>query len=291
MNYHLVKRNEELNGNVGKKQKEGKHWLIQTSLSKKPAGSKAEINDIVYIYEVGYGVWAKAQITKIEEIVEFNTVRDVISFALNDAKYKINSYWGQEILSKLGDKVDDNFKYFVLQIEVNQEFLDNVVTLDNEIPIFKSQSSWVTLDHPIDFYSYSSEELSPIIPPKLRTQIQLRFNAISKDFIYDVDHFVPRSVGGPGNIEENLIPLSLSVNRWKSNRIPSGLFFIACGFLEVNKVKSPYLSKTICSHDLYFNENDAFKDAALIVSIINSLHMDRVRDFYKAVRAYHFPNY
>jgi hypothetical protein len=58
MNYHLIKRNQEFNGNVGKKQKEGLHWYIQTSLGKKPVGSKSKVDDLLYIYEVGYGVWA-----------------------------------------------------------------------------------------------------------------------------------------------------------------------------------------------------------------------------------------
>jgi hypothetical protein len=249
MNYHLIKRNEELNGNNGKKHKKGEHWYVQTSLLKKPVGSKAQINDVAYIYEVDYGVWAQGEICAIEEIIEFNNLRDVVSFAVNEARYKNNSYWGQEILNKLSNKVDDDFRYFVLQVKINQKLLDTVISLDQENPILKSQNSWITLEHPIEFYAFKSDELSPIISPKLRTQIQLKFNSVSKEFVYDVDHFIPKYVGGPGNIEENLIPLSLSVNRWKSNRIPSGLFFVASDFLEVHQIKSKYLQKSGCSHD------------------------------------------
>jgi hypothetical protein len=291
MNYHLIKRNQELNGNVGKKQKEGLHWYIQTSLSKKPVGSKSKVDDLLYIYEVGYGVWAQGTIKLVEEVVELNSINDVIKFSLNDTKYQNKSYWGQEILTKLGDKLEDNFKYFVLQIQVDQKFLDNVISLDPSKPELKSQNSWITLNNPIDFYSYTSEQLSPIISPKLRTQIQIKFNSISRDFVYDIDHFVPQSVGGPGSIEENLIPLSFSVNRWKSNRIPSGLFYFASDFNEVKSVNSKFLNKKLCSHEIFYFDNDAIKDAKLIISIINSLDLVRIKSFYKSVRSFHFPNY
>jgi hypothetical protein len=291
MNYHLIKRNQELNGNVGKKQKEGLHWYIQTSLGKKPVGSKSKVDDLLYIYEVGYGVWAQGSIKVVEEVVELNSIKDAIEFSLNETKYHNKSYWGQEILTKLGDKLEDNFKYFVLQIQVEQKFLDNVISLDPSKPELKSQNSWITLDNPIDFYSYTSEQLSPIISPKLRTQIQLKFNSVSKDFVYDIDHFVPQSVGGPGSIEENLIPLSFSVNRWKSNRIPSGLFYFATYFEEVKSINSKFLNKSMCSHDIFYSDNDAIKDAKLIISIINSLDLMRIRSFYKSVRSFHFPNY
>jgi hypothetical protein len=291
MQHHLIKRNEELNGNVGKKHKQGRHWYVQTALGKKPAGSKAQVGDMLYIYEVGYGVWAQGVISRIEEILELNNINEVIKFSANATKYKNNSYWGQEILTKLGDKVDQEFKYFVLQVEVDQIFLDEVISLDPERPGLKSQNSWITLSHPIDFYSFKSDELSPVISPKLRNQIQLKFNSVSKDFIYDVDHFIPRSVGGPGSIEENLMPLSLSANRWKSNRIPSGLFYVASDTLEVKAVSSKFLRKNICSQDIYFDDNEAIKDAKLIISIINTLDLSRVKEFYKNVRAFHFPNY
>ena len=100
-----------------------------------------------------------------------------------------------------------------------------------------------------------------------------------------------QSVGGPGSIEENLIPLSFSVNRWKSNRIPSGLFYFATDFDEVKSVDSKFLNKSMCSHDIFYSDNDAIKDAKLIISIINSLELVRIKLFYKSVRSFHFPNY
>jgi len=61
--------------------------------------------------------------------------------------------------------------------------------------------------------------------------------------------------------------------------------------LELAAVSSKFLRKNMCSQDIYFDDNEAIKDAKLIISIINSLDISRVKEFYKNVRAFHFPNY
>ena len=47
----------------------------------------------------------------------------------------------------------------------------------------------------------------------------------------------------------------------------------------------------MCAHDIFYSENDAIKDAKLIISIINSLDLMLIKSFYKSVRSFHFPNY
>lgn len=48
----------------------------------------------------------------------------------------------------------------------------------------------------------------------------------------DFDHFVPRSVGGPGIFEENVVPMHFSINRAKSNRIPREFIITAYEYKE-----------------------------------------------------------
>ena len=54
---------------------------------------------------------------------------------------------------------------------------------------------------------------------------------------FDLDHLIPKSMGGPGIFIENIVPLEASVNRFKSNRIPISFAKVALkyGFKKINK--------------------------------------------------------
>jgi CRISPR/Cas system Type II protein with McrA/HNH and RuvC-like nuclease domain len=105
----------------------------------------------------------------------------------------------------------------------------------------------------------------------------------SKEHIIDIDHFVPRSIGGPGNIIENLIPISASINRKKSNHVPSKLLDLAKQFGE----KKP--NNLVVSHDKFYSDRENLNLAKRIVEKINFQTDNELRITYRTIRDFHFP--
>jgi hypothetical protein len=289
--YHVIKRDSGLNVTSNKRRKKGLDWFTQTKIGSRPLGSKCEIGDIAYIYIIDYGVVAKGEIRDIK-ISSFSFLEDVFSFIKKEAKYKnttgAKSFWGNEVINKLSSRTDGKLNYYVLEVQIDLELLDEAILLDPNIS--KGQNSWVYLNDPIEEYKIQSNELSSIIPPQLRQKIQIAFNSVGNDFVYDIDHFVPKKWGGPGNIIENLIPLNLSTNRNKSDKIPSGLFYVASLNKKIsNKIKSKYFKEKYHKKDSFLKELDAKDDAKRITNVVKEiLSFDEIKTFYNDVRKFHY---
>ena len=289
--YHVIKRDSGLNVTSNKRRKKGLDWFTQTKIGSRPSGSKCEIGDIAYIYIIDYGVVAKGEIRDIK-ISSFSFLEDVFSFIKKEAKYKnttgAKSFWGNEVINKLSSRTDGKLNYYVLEVQIDLELLDEAILLDPNIS--KGQNSWVYLNDPIEEYKIQSNELSSIIPPQLRQKIQIAFNSVSNDFVYDIDHFVPKRWGGPGNIVENLIPLNLSTNRYKSDKIPSGLFYVASSNKKIsNKIESKYFKEKYHKKDTFLKELEAKDDAKRITNAIKEiLSFEEIKTFYNDVRKFHY---
>jgi len=292
--YHVIKRDSGLNVTSNKRRKKGLDWFTQTKIGSRPLGSKCEIGDIAYIYIIDYGVVAKGEIRDIK-ISSFSFLEDVFRFIKKEAKYKnttgAKSFWGNEVINKLSSRTDGKLNYYVLEVEIDLELLDEAILLDPKNSKLKGQNSWVYLDEPIEEYKIQSDELSPIIPPQLRQKIQIAFNSVSSDFVYDIDHFVPKNWGGPGNIIENLIPLNLSTNRNKSDKIPSGLFYVANSNKKIsNKIESKYFKEKYHKKESFLKELEAKDDAKKITNLVKEiLSFEEIKTFYNEVRKFHYP--
>lgn len=292
--YHVIKRDSGLNVTSNTRRKKGLDWFTQTKIGTKPLGSKCEIGDIAYIYIIDYGVVAKGKI-KNKKISSFNFLEDVFNFIKKEAKYKnttgAKSFWGNEVINKLSTRENGKLNYYVLEVQIDLELLDEAIILDTNNSKLKGQNSWVYLDEPIEEYKIQSDELSPIIPPQLRQKIQIAFNSVSSDFVYDIDHFVPKNWGGPGNIIENLIPLNLSTNRNKSDKIPSGLFYVANSNKKIsNKIESKYFKEKYHKKECFMKELDAKDDAKKITNLVKEiLTFEEIKTFYNDIRKFHFP--
>jgi len=291
--YHVIKRDSGLNVTSNKKRKKGLDWFTQTKIGSRPLGSKCEIGDIAYIYIIDYGVVAKGEIRDIK-ISSFSLLEDVFCFIKKEAKYKnttgAKSFWGNEVINKLCSRTDGKLNYYVLEVQIDLELLDEAILLDPNNSKLKGQNSWVYLDDPIEEYKIQSNELSPIIPPQLRQKIQIAFNSVSNDFVYDIDHFVPKRWGGPGNIVENLIPLNLSTNRYKSDKIPSGLFYVASSNKKISdKIESEYFKEKYHKKNGFLKELEAKDDAKKITNAVKDiLSFEEIKTFYNDVRKFHY---
>lgn len=99
---------------------------------------------------------------------------------------------------------------------------------------------------------------------------------------FDVDHVVPASLGGPGNIEENLVPLGSGINRSKGNQVPSGLFYVA---------KEMDFYRGTLPKEKGHLKGAIWKDKARgIIQEVNSTGVDPARKFYEKVRITVYPS-
>jgi hypothetical protein len=303
MKQHIIKRNLSINGGDESILKKGLQWYVQDKIGSSPDGFKqANIGDEVFLYETTSKViWGKGIIKKKTGLITLTNIIELIEYSqgLSDisTNLKNDAYWGGHVLFKkpLVEKIKSSkpFEIKVFEAQIDQVPLDEPIAIA-QINKIKSQSSWVTLDENESFekIQITDKFLNEQITPNLRFKIQQKFQLISKDFVYDIDHFVPKSVGGPGNIEENLIPLHFSVNRNKSDAIPSGLFQIASQIEEItSKIKNSYLSKKYYDQTQYFKEIEAKTVAKQITAIVNKWELDKAKSFYLAVRDFHHKSY
>jgi len=298
MKQHIIKRNLSINGGDESILKKGLQWYVQVRIGSTPNGFKeTSINDEAFLYEVKSKViWGKGVIKQKTELIELTNLDELIEYSQKYTNYKNNAYWGGSIiLDKLGlEKLKTSFKIKLFETEILQTPLEEPIAIDHNKFNDNPQLSWITLspDAPFEKIQISDKFLDGEITPNLRFKIQQKFQFVSKDFVYDIDHFVPKSVGGPGNIEENLIPLHFSVNRNKSDQIPAGLFHEASQIQEItSNIKNSYLSNKNYNHTQYFKELEAKTVAKQITSIVNKWELDKAKSFYHSVRDFHHKNY
>jgi HNH endonuclease len=300
MKQHIIKRNLSINGGDESILKKGLQWYVMDSVGGTPVGFKeSNIGDQVFLYETtSKVVWGRGVIKQKTDLITLESLTDIINYSQGistpSTHLRSNAYWGGAVMLKdsLVKKIrlSEPFVLKIFEVQINQEPLDEPIAID-QIAV-KTQNSWITLKKSFEQIQISNLSLSDQITPNLRFKLQQKFNLISDDFVYDIDHFVPKSVGGPGNIEENLIPLSFSVNRNKSDSIPAGLFYVASKEESIIRhLNNPYLKAKNFDSTQYFKEGDAKTAAKQVTSIVNRWEIDRAKLFYLAVRNFHFPKY
>ena len=270
---HLVKRR-----NVDYQAKDG--WLCEVARGKQPSGSKIELGDIIFIAQNGYAIFAKGTVYKIRK-KEFETFEGFVKYCLNDSNIDDNDYWIDKLRIYSKD-IKPNTIYHILEYK-----LEYVTQFDVSYPLeerFLNQSSWYYLEDDFELkLPKNTTNLTRHIPTKLREEIYHQYKIKINEHIIDIDHIVPADLGGPGNIIENLAPISPSVNRRKSNRVPSKLFELATKF----NIDSP--KKYKISHDLFYSDSEAKKMAREIIKKINQQSIEDIRSDYEQIRSFHFP--
>jgi hypothetical protein len=269
---HLIKRRE-----VDFDLKDG--WYTEVSLNKSPIGSNVESGDTIYVAQNGYAIYGKGVVDQVLEF-KFHSLQEFVQYAMHKSKVDDKLFWLSKFKiysEKLPVSVIKGFEYNLI----------DTVSFDSIIPLekrFLQRQTWYYLedDFTLTFPSLS-ENITLHIPSKIRSGIYNRFKIVSNEHIIDIDHFVPRSIGGPGSIIENLIPVSVSINRIKSNHVPSKLFDLAEDF----GFKKP--KGFILSHDKYYSTRDSIKLAKEIVQKINQQEISEIKKTYKKIRDFHYP--
>jgi len=295
MKNYLVMRKPQFssNGIIVKRRKKNK-GLSETGFNRKPRSHKLKKDDVVYIYETKYGIYAKGTVREVGDIIRIDNLGDAIKFY---SKNKLDSNYWMEQLVKFKNKKSQDKKMSINYQEyfIDQTLLPKTVPLLGELETLKRRQGGITgLDYDtvklIENPSFQHlNKLEPEIPMSLRLDLYSLFNTSLKiSHLIDIDHFVPKSLGGPGNIIENLVPIGLSLNRYKSNSIPSGFFQEANTYESLKPLtRAKYEDK---SGFIRGNKN-AMGKAIKINEEILEWPIDEAKEFYKKVLSKHHPEY
>lgn len=276
---------------------------------KRPSSLNLVEGDIIYVFQIEYGIYAKAVVLNVEEPIKFSNFDQILTY-YKQKKYSDTNWWFSimEKLKKVQEEGEQGFIWFH-QWEVVLSILPNVISLNNKglehlkkrgaqpTQISKETIKWI--ENPI---KEINQKISIKIPGELKYKIHYIFNhKIKASFFYDIDHLIPQSVGGAGNIPENLVPIGLGLNRYKKNSIPRGLFkYVFENFKELNElVKSDKWEKIIKECNILLKEDRKIyktqKSKDLAKQIITLIHkiedFNKIRKIYETIMKHHYPAY
>lgn len=293
-NHYLIKRSPDFasNGVIVKRHVSGKQYS-ENSINRKPPSAKLKRDDIIYVSETSYGIYAQGVVVEVKKIIEFTAVEQILNY-YTEHKFKDVAYWFN-MARKLSqaNSVKPSILYYQ-SYKVNLSLFDKIRPLIGELHYLAKYRAFSKIDENVvntilNYNFGSSTKLDDRIPGYLRLELYSLFNKKAGLGAWiDVDHFVPKSVGGPGNIAENLVPVGFSLNRYKGNAIPKGLFIVANEFDPLSKfMRSVFLT----SKADFLNTAEAKEAARKIGDVVNSWPIKDAREFYLNVMRHHHPNY
>ncbi len=274
-----------------------------------PRSLKLEPGDMLYVAESNGGIYARGIVKEAsKEVKEFETIEAVLNFC---EKRSDAAYWLNKIHRFNGDlKKNPKTRLRFYEYVIDQKVLERIIPFNGPLAKYIKPGYAHTfiefnaedikyLEKP-DYKIKGVKELSVVIPSDLRLAIYVLFNKEeSFGHLIDIDHFVPKSVGGPGNIIENLVPIGFSLNRYKSNSIPRSLFEVAkskfpCFEKEISVVlkdkddfikssksrKSQDLARKITSKIKEGNINDAREFYFDVLKPFNKKYAERIKDLH-----------
>jgi hypothetical protein len=269
-----------------------------------PYSNKLNIGDKILVSETSYGIYACGSVTKVDEIIEFNSVNEILNYTEKN-KIRDVKYWYNLILRFKQKKESDSNsvlrfqQYFIEQKLLNRTipFFEEIKSLKKiqnsiyevkDLEILKSIDSFIKKPRSIKLEKFDSK-----IPNSLRMDLYSLFNQKYNISTWiDIDHFIPKSVGGPGNIAENLVPVGFSLNRYKSNAIPKGLFYHANKNKELKKyVKKEYLKENTPNYISKKDFKSSNEDARKIIDLVKKMSYNDSILFFKNVMGYHHSKY
>ena len=238
---YLIKRSNSFRDLKKNNSKKKEYFEITIRKDKMdPPSSKLVNKDIIYVAETTGGIYAKGEVIESSPVKECKTIEEVLDYS---KQFKDDSYWLGKIRF-FKDKLssDSNYVLKCHRYFINQRLLKRTIPYNGTLRKYdasvKSGLARIFFELKDEDVKYLNEnpdcslkqvkKLDPKIPGDLRLKIYSFFNQnYSIGHLIDVDHFVPKSAGGPGNIIENLVPIGLSLNRYKSDSIPRSFFEVA----------------------------------------------------------------
>jgi hypothetical protein len=303
MNTYLIKRNPSFsnNGIILKKtdKKKGYSEVLISANNKEPYPKELEIGDMILVAENESGIYATGKVVDIPILRVFKTINQLIEHTknLNDEKF-----WMSKLL-KFYDakKANSNTKLYFKEYYIEQTLLARTIPLNGILSRLSKKGLAASIiklnEDEIKFISHpifsETSKIETKIPSSLRMDLYSFFNKnYSISHWIDIDHFVPQSAGGPGNIIENLVPIGFSLNRYKSDSIPKGFFVTAKKHKEFNNKID---KKWINSEDEFLKNKDYpnSKQQCFEINeiIINEWPIEKSKKFYRDVLNFHDTKY
>ena len=238
---YLIKRSNSFRDLKKNNSKKKGYFEITISKNKRnPPSHKLKMQDIIYVAETSGGIYAKGEVIETFPVDVFSTIEEVLDYS---KQFNDDSYWLDKIrLFKDKLSSDSNYNLRCHQYFINQKLIKRTIPYNGPLKKFDAsikrglasiffelkEKDVKYLNENPDYSLKQVKKLDPKIPGDLRLKIYSFFNQnYSIGHLIDVDHFVPKSAGGPGNIIENLVPIGLSLNRYKSDSIPRSFFEVA----------------------------------------------------------------
>lgn len=284
---HLIKRNSN-NTNDGIIEFDLINgWKTDIARNKFPVEKgKLNIGDEIFLAESGYAIFGKGTVSEVF-FHEFS-YDELVDFAFNKSKLKEEKIFWFNKLKKYHQfrNTSNTSNIKVLEFKIENGIVFSIPKVLEKR--FLYQSTWYHLEN-----DFNIGQIEPIdhkllskIPGELRKECFHKYNVQpSPNLLLDVDHFVPKSVGAPGNIIENLIPLGHTLNILKSDSIPSGLFKYGEKYnIEISS------DLKISPEGYYYKNKNATKTAKLIVAEINKDY-EEAKQTYLEIKKYHFSQY
>ena len=278
------------------------------ALNDKRIPRKVRKNDILWIMESGYGVYAKGEILEDPTTEEIKNEKDLeqvrlafrIHFSIQD------NFWEGE-REKLREAIEKNQSLYFTIIKYK------VINIDFEhFPvkyIRGQQSSWMYLYEErinelflrnISIEKNAIENANPKCYFNIPNKVKYYVSKIWKnqridgkpmymgDFEYD--HFIPKSFGGPGIFPENVVPISTEDNRYKSNRIPKELVLAAEKHKIIRESEKQIIEDWNSSLKNNSSQFEQQKNIALrITEEVKKWDVKRQREFYFDILEKRFP--
>jgi len=280
----------------------------ETVISKQdryPKSVVLKLGDTVYVSESGIGIFASGKV--VDGVVQ-NLSDDILTcYSLEEIieNYNIkkdSSYWTDKLTTfHQRKRKNSNYIFRYHQYFIKQKLLPTIIPFEGPLKRYVQQGyAWSfteLMQEEVDFIKNPvippDAELKLDIPSKLRFELHALFNKkINVSHWIDIDHLVPKSIGGPGNIKENLVPISFSLNRYKSNSIPVNFFQVAKQELDLNLTTD--IKELISANENLINirRNSAIYDEAkMINSVVWSKGIVFAKYFYGKIMQNNYPEY
>ena len=297
---YLIKRSNSFRDLKKNNSKKKGYFEITISKNKRnPPSCKLKMHDFIYVAETSGGIYAKGEVIETYPVDVFSTIEELLDYS---KQFKDDSYWLDKIrLFKDKLSSDPNYKLRCHQYFINQKLLKRTIPYNGPLKDYdasiKRGLASIFFELKVKDVKYLNEnpdyslkevkKLDPKIPGDLRLKIYSFFNQnYSIGHLIDIDHFVPKSVGGPGNIIENLVPIGLSLNRYKSDSIPRSFFEVALNddFKRNFKVFEKEILKLLKNNEKFIskkkypNSIDLARKMNAVVSEWKK--MDKIKKFY-----------
>ena len=315
---HLVKRNPDflLNISTKRKVKAGQSGGLTQSrigsppfqLDKNNLPINVKRGDTVWLMESGYGVYAKYKVSRVSSTQKITSLHELDAIRISfDFSFQLqDDFWNNEE-NKLTKAISKNKALYFTHIATeNAEDIEDFPVITK--PGLASSWIYLTLDKKKELFSLRGKKTCEevVVENNLKeygnipSSVQYKVAKIWKyktvtgksmhETEHDLDHHVPKSIGGPGIFPENIVPLQSGLNRYKSNRIPISFARIAYTY-KFNQIDKDALnnwdSTTKSKNDMKFKNQK--QRSISITNEVRKWSVEEQRKFYFEILKVEYP--